>query len=206
MRLVTVPEGTLGCDTYEVVLTSLACQDILARGCRFVVRYLDNLTIGELNRILDHGLIVLFVHSCRKVGWLPSEADGTSDGLRDVRLLKALGVPLGVHTTFDLEGAGGTSADVTLHVNAHGRVVRAAGYLPALYMGFQCLVSSKEAYALASVLYWRSCSYVTSEPVCGYAMVQAYKPNKILGPSGVTIDLDMAMSDYKGRSYVGVAA
>ena len=206
MRLASVPDGTLGCDTYEP-LTPQGCIDIIARGCKFVVRYLDNLTAAELTMILSHGLVVFFVHSCREEGWIPTETDGTDDGLRDVRLLRALGIPAGVHITFDLEEAGGTAADVALHVNAHGRVVKSGGFLPALYFGAGCLVNAQECYALISVLYWRSCSEVApSEPQCGVAMVQAFKPNQIVGTSRTEVDFNMAMSDYKGRSFIGVAA
>jgi hypothetical protein len=204
MRLATVPDGTLGCDTYDP-MSDTDCMNVIGRGCKFVVRYLDNLTKVELLRILGHGLIVFFVHSCRAPGWTPNMADGAQDGHRDVRLLQALGIPTGVHITFDLEGAApGTALLVMQHVNAHGQVVKAMGYLPSLYLGDACQVNAQQAYAMVSVLYWRSCSYVTSEPQCGYAMVQAYKPDQVV--NGTEVDFDMAMSDYKNRTMIGVAA
>lgn len=211
MKLFTLPIRAAGVDTFEP-LTDAQCKDVVADGCTFVVRYLDNLTPAELAMILGHGLACLFVHSSRDAGWIPSAAEGAADGQRDVKLLRALGVPAGVHVAFDLEGTGGTSGEVIAHVNEHGITVIKSDYLPMLYMGSGGKLTSSQLYGLVSVLYWHSCSYVADAagnsalPQCGAALVQIYPPDLKLGVNGLIVDYNFAMSDFEGRRAVGVSA
>ena len=65
MRVVPVPDDVLGFDCYEPL--SLAALDILARASydgesfHFVVRYVENLTVPEIQNILDRQLGLMTV-------------------------------------------------------------------------------------------------------------------------------------------------
>lgn len=197
-------------DTTEI-LTPKNCADLKAQNVAGVIRYLYNLSRPELNVILASGLACFFVNYSRKVGWTPSAADGAADGARDVKALQALGIPIGVHIAFDLEGPGGTADLVIEHVTAHAKTVVQSGYIQSLYMGEGPLISSAQAYALPyTTLYWQSCSLIRDAaghdvvPACRYALVQLYPPDQML--AGVEVDYNTVQSDTKNRYPIGVAA
>ena len=54
-----------------------------------------------------------------------------------------------------------------------------------------------EVYNLPGFPYWKSMSRVP-EPACGWAMIQIYPDNLVLG--GLGVDVDIIGRDYKGRT------
>lgn len=212
MRLVTATPNALYCDTDEV-LTASQCSLLKSFNIRGVVRYLSSLTLAERDAILDMGLELYFVNYSREPGWIPSASEGAADAQRDLACLSALAIPTGVHVAFDLEGPGGTAADVIAHVNAHAGAIKKSFYLPELYVGEGTMLTSAELYDLASELYWQSCSELRDGssglvPLCDYAMIQGRPFDVTLVGYGtkVTIDYNFTRQDTQGRLPIGVAA
>lgn len=214
MRLITATPNALYCDT-DQTLTATACNLILAHGIRGVWRYLSALTPAEVTLILASGLELYFVNFARAAGWQASAAGGLADAIRDLDCLKGLGIPLGVHVAFDLEGPAPGIPAVINHVTAHANKLIVADVIPALYVGEGALLSSVQLMALPSELYWSGCSIledaagIAQVPHCGFAVVQG-TPSEVVLDYGagtkVTIDYDYVKSDFEGRLPIGVAA
>lgn len=212
MKLVTATPNAMYCDTDEV-LTAAGCALLKSKGIRGVFRYLSGLQTPELNTILGSGLELYFVNYAHAEGWIPSSKGGAADAVRDLAALARLGIPVGVHVAFDLEGPGGLPTNVIQHVNTHALDMYKASYLPSLYVGEGSLLTSEQLYDLASVLYWASCSDLRDGsaglvPDCDYAIRQGRPFDVVLvdGSTKVTIDYDSVIEDFKGRLPIGVAA
>jgi len=217
MKLQTASPADLCVDVDEVLVAS-QCAGLRAASVKGVFRYLSDLTPGEISAITGSGLTLYFVNHSRLPGWIPSSVDGTADGNRDVSQLQKLGVPKGVHMFFDLEGVGDGpiptaargQANVVAHVSAWAAVVSAAGYIPALYVGAQALLTSAQLYALPVFLYWASASNITDAaenaavPECNWSVIQG-RPVDVM-VAGVEADYDSVYQDNKGRLPIGVAA
>lgn len=216
MKLVTATPNALYCDTDEV-LTAAACTLLKSHGIRGVWRYLSGLSPAERDVILASGLELYFVNYAHAVGWVPSAANGALDAARDLARLSALGIPVGPHVAFDLEGPSRTANDVIAHVTAHGQVIQKARYLASVYVGEDSLLTSKQLFDLPQTLYWASCSDLRDAgsgvdaglvPACDYSIRQGRPFDVILDDGAgtkVTIDYDSVIQDLKLRLPVGVA-
>lgn len=209
MKLVTATPNVLYCDT-DQILTANTCLILQSRGIRGVWRYFSGLSTTERDVILASGLELYFVNYSRDRGWLPSMSQGDLDANRDLTECKRLGLPKGVHVAFDLEGPGGTAADVIAHVHEHGILIKQGGFLPALYVGEGSKLNSTQLFQLPSVLYWQSGSQLRDglsglEPLCGYSVAQG-RPSEITLANVVTIDYDFVREDFSGRLPIGVSA
>ncbi len=210
MRLAAGKPGDLCVDVDEP-LNSGVCGLMRAGGVKGVWRYLSDLTTVEVAVITTAGLVLYFVNHSRLPGWIPSAADGAADAKTDIANLQRLGVPAGAHMFFDLEGVGGgRSTNLIVHLDAYASAIKAAGYIPAVYVGAQALLTSAQLYALGFELYWHSGSDVTditgaeAGPKCGWSIYQGSIVD--IPMFGVTIDWDFISGDFKGRLPVGVAA
>jgi hypothetical protein len=200
------------CIDVDEPLDAATCTLFANYGVRGVWRYLSDVTTSELAIITSAGLLLFFVNHSRLPGWLPTAAEGTLDAKRDLADFARLGVPVGVHVFFDLEGVGGDSpSNLIAHLNAWAAAVKAAGYIPGLYVGDQSLLTSAQLYGLPDVhLYWHSGSRVVdiagaeAGPACGWSVYQgSIFDVKIFG---VEIDWDFVGGDFQGRLPIGVAA
>jgi hypothetical protein len=217
MSLVTATPNAMYCDT-DQVLTTAGCKLLQSKGIRGVIRYLSGLSLAERDVILATGLELYFVNYSREPGWLPSAANGLGDAMRDLSLLSVLGIPTGVHVAFDLEGPGGSVADVIAHVTAHGQAIQKAQYLASIYVGENSLLTSKQLWDLPQTLYWASCSNLRDAgsgvdaglvPECDYSIRQGRPFDVILDDGAgtrVEIDYDSVIADFKGRLPIGVIA
>jgi len=205
------------CDTDEA-LTAAGCALLKSHGIRGVWRYLSGLSPAERDVILASGLELYFVNYSRMAGWIPSAAEGAADAVRDLARLAVLSIPIGPHVAFDLEGPGGTAADVIAHVSAHGKAIQKASYLASVYVGEGSLLTSKQLFDLPQTLYWASCSDLRDAgpgvdaglvPACDYSIRQGRPFDVVLDDGAgtkVTIDYDSVIQDLRGRLPVGVAA
>jgi hypothetical protein len=212
MKLVTATPNSLYADT-DQVLTASACELLKAKNIRGVWRYLSGLTPTERDVILASGLELYFVNYAHDAGWIPSAAGGSADAQRDLARLAALAIPVGADCAFDLEGPGGTAADVIAHVSAHAFVIQKAKYLQTLYVGEGSMLTSVQLYDLPSTLYWQSCSRLRDGnsglvPYCGYSVIQGNPFDVVIDESGTTveIDYDYVLQDFDGRLPIGVSA
>jgi hypothetical protein len=194
--------GSKGFDTIAHI-DSVAAKRLRTAGMDYAVRYLGSLTSTELDGMLEAGLKVMPVTYGMKHGTQLSSELGRKFGNSTVNNAKAAGVPVNTTVWLDLEDCKGNAQEVSDFVNQWAFVVKDAGFMPGLYVGFGAVLSSQELYALGVVRYWQSLSKETdargllAEPNCGWCMIQLYPPNQQC--VGVQIDYDVIQADYKGR-------
>jgi hypothetical protein len=199
-----VPDGALGFDTFEPL--SLAALDVLARASyggeifHFVVRYVENLTVPEIENILDRQLGLMTVGVAPNDSMhAPSAIYGSRDGLRAVTKLRALGIPKGVTHSLDVEGeVGATKEDVILYVNAAFDVVATQTEM-SMYDGWSDPLSAAELYAdLKVTRYWAASPKTLAPAVRGFGLVQEVENVKI---GGYAIDVNRHHIDGFGESF-----
>lgn len=184
--------GALGFDTI-VTIDAAHATKLAAWGMKFAVRYLGSLSSVEVDTLHDAGLAVM-----------PVTYGGAFNGDLAVAQLRAAGIAPGTTVWLDLEGQGGKRTPVMLVtiVNEWAAKVKAAGYDPGLYVGWDAVLTSTELYALSVDRYWHALSRLSdrngdlSEPSCGWCMYQLY-PSITVG--GVLVDVDVIQKDYKNR-------
>lgn len=191
------PFPALGTDSVTA-LTSTSAAALKANGMKFAVRYLGSVTSAELSDILNAGLLFMPVTFSRAPGWVPTAATGASDGAEDVLHLQALGLPQGCTVWIDLEGvdASAPASAVSDWVNARSAAITGAGFDAGLYVGYSPVLDGAQLYALPNInRYW--CAYNgTTEPGCGFCMLQL---NKTTTLAGVEVDVDCVQYDFKNR-------
>lgn len=197
--------GLLGFDTATIVSSSVAAS-FKSSGYAFCVRYLSRGTTqgsGDLSNaealgILNAGLALMAVQHVRMPGWTPTAALGTQDGTNGANNAKSIGLPTGMNIWCDLEGvADDTTAQAVIdYCQAWYTAVKAAGYVPGLYVGAAAVLTSQQLYSnLSFQHYWRSLSTVPDVAVRGYQLKQAYVAGTV---HGIGIDSDTTMNDNKG--------
>lgn len=177
--------------------TAAQAQALKASGVDAVACYLGSINTARLGHILDAGM-----------GFVPVTFAGEyNDGPNDeIAQLKALGIPAGVTVFLDLEGLSAFKTDppgLVAKINAWADAVKAAGYIPGLYVGVPQPLTSAELWSLRVQRYWRGQGSVRdrnnalAEPAgCGWCMTQMY-PSYTRG--GVWVDANMVGQDYKAR-------
>jgi hypothetical protein len=197
MNIVTLEAGSKGCDTV-VKLSYAMAQALFGAGFRFVIRYVTSVTAAELKDILRAGLAVSFVSYANSFD--PSD---------EIAALQRLGIPRGTVVWLDIESVKDDPITLQQRINTWANALKAAGYIPGLYVGAGALLTSIELYKLAVVRYWKSCSRVldrngnVAEPSCGWCCTQCTCQ---VVRAGVTVDIDFAYADYQGRTVPMVAA
>lgn len=197
MIVAPATSGAHGIDTW-LNLTSPACARLHSAGYAFAVQYLGRLTSVIRDAVLESGLALLAVTTCRKPGWAPSEDLGTRDGADAVTYAQAAGLPEGMTLYLDFEGPGSGALACAAHVDAWAHQVTGAGYVAGLYVGYGVPLTPAELYALAVTTYWHSCSDAPDVAVRGYAMTQLRPPN--VHVCGVEVDLDTIHTDGRGET------
>lgn len=164
--VVTVPDGCLGVDTDEPIGRIRAGQ-LRKAGVRFAARYvgrermrLNDLSRAEVRILHEHGLAVFavqHVESDSEPGWRPDAAKGARYGANAARFAADVGLPPGTAVALDLEMIHRDVPKdlVVLYANAWHAEVARAGFLPVLYVGWNCRLSPAELYQrLRFQRYW----------------------------------------------------
>lgn len=197
--------GLKGFDTNTVLdATKAAC--FASSGYSFCFRYLSrgtsqqsgDLSYNEAKIILEAGLALGAVQHVSQAGWVPSGSLGTQYGTNAANNAASIGLPKGLNLWMDLEGiATGTSAQTVIaYSNAWYDAVSAAGYVPGIYVGANCILSGNQLYNdLKYQHYWKSLSRVPEIPNRGYQLIQSYTPDAVCG---VSIDSDTTQNDEQG--------
>jgi hypothetical protein len=190
------------CDT---ALSANLARQFFTQGYKFCFRYLSSigrvssqdLTKQEATNILNSGLALMPVQHARKQGWSPNQELGQQDGQEASVNSDTVGFPHRVSLWCDLEGVNSfvQTQDVIDYCEAWYETVRAAGYIPGLYVGAETLLIGRQLYDLPFQHYWRSQSQVPDIPHRGYQVIQLNPPIQI---NGVRIDLDVALNDSQG--------
>jgi len=188
----------------NTILSADLAQQFYRQGYKFCVRYLSrgqespqDLTEQEATDILNAGLALMPVQHVRKPGWSPNQALGQQDGQAAAANAQTVGFPAAVNVWCDLEGVSSSAQpqDVIDYCRAWHEAVRAAGYIPGLYVGAGTLLTGQQLYDLPFQHYWRSQSRVPEIPNRGYQVLQLFPS---IEANGVSIDLDVAQTDQEG--------
>ncbi len=197
MNVVTLELGSRGFDTI-VKLSYMDALKLFDAGFRFAGRYVTSLSIAELSDILRAGLAVtLFSYA------------NSFDPTDEIAALQRLQIPRTIVVWLDVEGVTDAPAALIQRINTWARALRAAGYIPGLYVGAGCPLTSTELYALSVERYCHSCSRVVdshnnaAEPLCGWCMTQCSCEQQ---RAGIEVDIDFVYEDYKGRGVTMVTA
>lgn len=192
-----------GFDCVTTISQSLA-QQFYEQGYKFCFRYLSrgpeasgDLSATEAAGILKAGLALMPVQRAHPKEWSPSQALGQKDGSDAAANAQNVGFPGGVNLWCDLEGVSKSSAhqDVIDYCTAWYDAVKAAGYVPGLYVGAGELLTGAELYSLPFQHYWRSPSNVPDVLPRSY---QAFQLSPSIPVNGITIDLDVTTNDNEG--------
>ncbi|HKW09744.1 MAG TPA: glycoside hydrolase domain-containing protein [Gemmatimonadaceae bacterium] len=204
-------DGTRGIDCDEAITADLAAR-FYGHGYSFAIRYVRrsvahpyDLTRAEFEAIIDAGLgLMLVQHVESAKSWAPSGSKGDAYAGAAVTNARALRYPDGAMLWCDLEGvAEGTPPnDVLAYLHGWYDVVKTAGYLPGLYVGFHCGLRPEALYhELAFEHYWASYNLDTDEypAVRGIQMRQWSKHDADI-PRGVTqaFQVDTVLADKLG--------
>jgi hypothetical protein len=210
--IVATAVPSLGFDTDTVVSAAVAKQ-FFSLGYRWCARYVSrgaaeigDLTPDEIATILGAGLALIIVQHVPEPNWTPTDAEGLTWGQAAIANVKALGIPTGLsiakdHEGIDVSGSSSiVSAITAAHINTWSSAVRAAGYQPVLYEGFNCGLNAAQLYNnLTLARYWKSASNVPTPIRRGFCMEQL-DINQIIFVDSQTFsyDKDAIMADALG--------
>jgi len=181
----------------------------LQSAVQFVWRYVffnqaraGDLDATETAAILAAGLTLLVVQHVRNPGWTASGQLGASDGQWAVRNAVEAGYPanMGLCLALDLEGLANSGPAVAEFVDQWCLTVGSAGYVPVLYVGYECGLSPQELYDLPHVARYWSDAGPRSVAVRGFCCRQGAEQTI----SGVRVDTDHAFADALGGVLVGL--
>jgi hypothetical protein len=196
MRIVTLDEAK-GFDTVTPI-TARSAADLYAADFRFAGRYVTSLSNDEVKAILGSGLaLTLFTYA------------NSFDPSDEIAALKRLSIPPEVTVILDVESVTDDAITLQARINTWARALKAASYIPGMYVGVNSKLTSAELYNLAVVRYMKSASRIVdrngdlAEPKCGWCATQT---DVDVVRAGVTVDVDFSYADYNGRRIAMVAA
>ena len=191
------PPFYLGFDVLEPV-TAAMLDDAIAHGCRWVGRYLNDLSSAEVARIFARGLGLLLYTEAMTSSPL-SAATGHAYGVKAGAWAGALGVPPRVHVAIDLEDPAPAS-ECGAHVNAMAGALLGDALGAALYIGVPQPLTGPELFALLPDRYIKGGGRATV-PTCGWAALQL-EPLEGLRFGGAPVDIEVTKLDDMGRALV----
>jgi hypothetical protein len=186
-------------------MTQSEAQEFASQGYRFCLRYLSlatetakgDLTASEAQDILNGGLALMPVQHVMDRGWMPTRQLGSEHGTNAAVQARMIGVPPQTNIWMDLEGVAATASaqDVIDYCTGWYNALVVQQYLPGIYVGADCGLTSQQLDDLPFQHYWKSLSKVPPIPNRGYQMVQSRQSGIV---NGLSIDLDTAMVDQCG--------
>jgi hypothetical protein len=204
-----IPNGAKGFDTNDPVSAASAAL-FVRKGFRFAIRYIRrdqphtyDLSVEELLRLHAAGLAVMPVqHVESESSWVPSGEKGTRQGTIAAQAAAALGICPGVVVWCDLEGvAQGTPiAEVIAYCNMWYNAVKVAGFIPGLYVGWHCGLSTGALYtALRFEHYWAAYNLnVDQHPAIRGVQMSQHLKTESDGIAGFDYQSDTSHADAKG--------
>lgn len=174
-------------------------------GYSFCIRYVPrtsalaagNISASEAQEILSAGLGLMIVQHCPLPGWEPSGELGNNYGEYAATCAKAAGMPPRTTIWLDLEevASGTPSSDTINYCNNWFEEVQSSGYVPGLYVGYNCGLSSDQLYKdLKFKSYWKAYNYDDGVSVRGFQLIQ--ETQKTL--NGITFDPNRCEADNLG--------
>lgn len=153
-----------------------------------------NLTGVEIEAILAAGLDLCVVQHCPEPNWMATADLGKEYGEYGAAYCEHIGLPKGVSVWLDLEEVAGGS-DANGYCRAWFTAVKAAGYEPGIYVGYNPQMSDEALHLLPFEAYWRAYNSDSTIPVRGWQIRQ--EPQKTL--NGIAFDPDVISADALGN-------
>ncbi len=210
MTALAIHEGAIGFDTNQR-LTATTATAFYEHGYEFALRYVprivqheNDITIEEKGIIRAAGLGLMVVQHCEDGAWRPTADKGSAYGATAARHCVEIGYAPGASVWLDLEEvAHGTAAEEVIgYCNSWFDVVALAGFLPGVYVGWNCRLTPDQLYRrLKFRAYWGGYNLDRDQypAVRGLQMKQREPrgPDVPLGV-GVVIDVDVVSGDALG--------
>jgi len=156
----------------------------------------SDITAAEVEDFMAAGLGLMVYQRVRNPGWLPSAALGEADAVVSLAKVAAAGYLAGGSLWDDLEGIGGVGGATVEYANAKAGAVKAAGYAPGEYVGFEVPLTGEQLFRdLAASCYWRAPGNIPDVEGRGYALVQVAENVPV---AGVLVDVSVARADRLG--------
>lgn len=203
------PDGCKGIDANAILAPSVASA-LFAHGYRFAIRYVrrsqrnpQDITDAEAEGVLAAGLgLMLVQHVESESSWVPSGAKGIAYGGTAAIEAGNVGLPPGGMVWCDLEGvAPGTAAQLVVnYCMTWYDAVNQAGFLPGLYVGWNCGLTPDQLYhALPFTRYWGAYTMNSDQvpAIRGICMKQHTRGHDD-GSFGIDFDTDVTQADAKG--------
>jgi hypothetical protein len=215
MNMGKLPNGSRGFDCNNRVSYAQA-QKFKAAGYSFAVRYVRrglsasrDISPAEMVALLEAGLSIMLVQHVALPGWRPTATLGATYGATAEEEAQKAGYPLGCTLWCDLEGVASSSAaiDVKAYCNAWYDKVKAAGYIPGLYVGDSPGLNAKQLYYLLRFqAYWRAYNLNADQvPVVRGVQMRQYpypKPERRVKGISFEYDENVIQADKLGGSPV----
>lgn len=189
LKAVPATIGAKGFDSYAPVNDSIL-QAAWADGCRFVVRYVHNITVSEIACIIKNGFAFMLVTYANRF-----------DGADALNTSKSVGYPQGATLWLDVESVTVAVENLIAAINGWCKPVRTY-FDPGIYLGCQQLMTWQEQTQLACDRYWEATSLVIdrkgnpARPATNWNMTQV---GANLHLYGSVVDLDFIRQDSRGR-------
>lgn len=213
MTVETVPrdlfcgsKGLKGFDCNQVVSAKQA-EGLKLAGYDFALRYVprtkqapQDITAEEVDRLLAAGLAIMPVQHVEAGDWIPSEQKGILYGRQALASTLAAGFLPGTVVWLDLESVRpAVPAELVIkYCNRWWHEVAEGGFLPGIYVGWNCGIGAKDLYRrLKFTRYWAAYNLNKDQypQIAGVCMQQS--PQKSV--FGVTFDPDTILGDMLGR-------
>lgn len=195
MQIISAPTPNLilGFDYYGIVSSAMARAAVQA-GYVFAVRYVDNLSAGEISTILGAGLALMLVKQAPSAThYTPTQ--GTTDGNSTAQLAQGLGIPAGMCIFVDAENIQTSQANAEGYLKNWYAAVVAAGFVPGIYVG-TTMFSATELYSdFGFQHYWQAGT--ANVPFVNKRGYQLYQQGQAT-IAGATVDVDLAQADLLG--------
>jgi hypothetical protein len=203
------PAGLKGFDA-NVTITSDQADAFWDAGFRFALRYVGrtqmashDLTADEAAMLLGKGFGLMPVQHVQSGEWLATGDLGTEYGANAAKFSQQIGFPPGVNVWLDLESVSTKSApaDVIAYCNNWYAQVAGAGYVPAVYIGWQPVLTGSQLYSsLKFQHYWAAYNVdgVSKPKPRGYQLVQSSGSGSVGSLSTDVFDVDTTRVDDKG--------
>jgi hypothetical protein len=198
-------DGSFGFDCNTIVRPADAARFVKA-GYTFAIRYVPrvgalphDITAAEFRMLLNAGLGVMLVQHVERAGppwWPPLETKGMAYGERAAEYARDIGYPIGATLWLDLEGIVPKTDPETVirYCNAWFDKVRAVGYQPGIYVGYNAILNASQLYQrLKFQRYWSAYNldkdqYPGTRGVC---MQQHEAHGLFAAPRGIVFPIDV---------------
>jgi Domain of unknown function (DUF1906) len=194
------------CFDVDQQLTDLEALEFVKAGYEACGRYIPrtpaliygNLSSAEISTLLAAGLGIFVAQHCPEPGWSPSATLGQKYGSYAAQYAAEIGLPKGMHLWLDLETPAetATAQNCIDYENAWSTAVKAAGYLPGVYVGYGLPLSPTQLFKdFIAAAYWSAYNYTDGVATRGVQITQ--HTAEIL--NGISFDPNMISADLKGN-------